>query len=35
MYLFKYMQMPDVKLLLLHSNFRNNLTVGKQMKKSK
>ena len=28
-------QMTDVKLLLLHSNSRNQLTVCKQMRKSK
>ena len=28
-------QMTDVKFLLLHSNWRNNLTVWKQMSKSK
>ena len=28
-------QMTNVKLLLLHSNSRNNLTVCKQMRKSK
>ena len=28
-------QMTDVKLLLLHSNSGNNLTVGKQMRKNK
>ena len=27
--------MTDVKLLLLHNNSRNHLTVGKQMRKSK
>ena len=27
--------MTDVKLLLLHGNSRNNLTVCKQMRKSK
>ena len=28
-------QMTDIKLLLLNSNFRNNLTVCKQMRKNK
>ena len=34
-YLNAYKQMTDVKLLLLHSNTWNHLTVYKQMIKSK
>ena len=34
-YLNVYKQMTDVKLLLLHCNFGNHLTVCKQMRKSK